>query len=121
MGTKGRVRWARSSRGRRVLILVSVRASHGRELVRGFFQLVGLRVLGSLNENGAGKLFGSRAATVLMGEGVHASVMAASLLLCARRCPIGGRAASAANMLIGVDEKHLVTQRCTLCQNTSNF
>ena len=83
--------------------------------------MAGLRELGSLKENGAGKLEGSRAAAVLMGEGVQASVMAASLLLCVRRSPIGGRVASTARMLTGVDEKQLVTQRCILYQNTSSF
>ena len=81
LGTKGRVRWARSSKGRRVLILVLVREFHGRVPVRGFLQLEGLRELDSLNGKGAGKLTGSRAAAVLMGEGVQASVIAASLLL----------------------------------------
>ena len=103
------------------MILVLVRASHGRELVRGFFHLVGLRELGSLNKNGAGKLAGSRAAAGLMGDGVQASITAASLLLWARRSPIGGRAASAASTITRVDEKQLVIQRCTLCQNTSSF
>ena len=80
-GTKGRARWARSSRGRRVLILVLVRESQGSGPVRGFLHLVGLSELGSLNENGAGKLDGSQAAAMLMGEGVQASVTAANLLL----------------------------------------
>ena len=80
-GTKGRARWARSSKGRCILIQVLVREFHGRGPVRGFFHLVGLRVLGSLNENRAGKLAGSRAVAVLMGEGVQACIIAASLLL----------------------------------------
>ena len=120
-GTNGRVRWARSSKRRRVLILVSVRAFHGRGPVRGFLHLLGLRVAFSLYRYGEGKLVGSQAAAVHMGEGVQASVTAASLLLCARSSPTGGRAASTANTLFGVDEKQLVTQRCTLCQNTSCF
>ena len=120
-GTKGRARWARSSNGRRVLILGLVREFHQRGLTRGFLHLVGLSELGSLKGNGAGKLDGSRAAAVLVGEGVQASVTTANLLLCARRSPIGGRAASTAKMLTSVVEKQLVTQRCTLCQNTSSI
>ena len=96
-------------------------AFQGRGRVRGFFHLVGLRVLDSLNEYGEGKSNGSRAAAVHIGEGVHASVTAAVHLLCPRRRPIGGRAASTARILTGVDEKQLVTQRCTLYQKTSSL
>ena len=119
--TKGSVRCARSSRGRRVLILVLVRAFQGRGPVSGFLHLAGQRELGSLNGYVVGKLAGSLAAAVQMGEGVHASVTAANLLLCARSSPMGGRADSTTSMLTGVEEKQFVTQRCTLCQKTSSF
>ena len=64
---------------------------------------------------------GRRAAAVHIGEGVQASVTAASLLLCNSRSSIGGRDDSTASMLTGVVEKQLVTQRWTLCQKTSIF
>ena len=110
-GTYGRAMWANSSRGRRVLILVLVREAQGRGPVSGFLHLDGLSDVGSLNGYGAGKLAGSRAAAVHIGEGVQASVMAASLLLCLSNNSIGGRVASTARMSIGVVEKQLVTQR----------
>ena len=69
-GMYGRVRWPKSSRGRRVLILVLVRECPGRGPVRGFLHLAGLSEVGSLKGYGAGKLAGSWAAAVHMGEGV---------------------------------------------------
>ena len=42
-GTNGRAKCARSSMGRRVLILVLVSAFQGRGPVRGFLHLAGLR------------------------------------------------------------------------------
>ena len=120
-GARGRTRWARVSNGRCVLILVFVVAFRGRGPVSGFFHLRGLSVLGSLNEYREGKSEGSHAVTGHIGEGGHASVTTAIPLLYARRRSIGGRAASTARMLTGVDEKQLVTQHWTLCQKRSSF
>ena len=93
----------------RVLILVFVVAFQGRGRIRCLFHLRRLSVVGSLNGYVEGKSDGSRAAAVHIGEGVHASFMAPIRLFCARRRPIGGRAASTARMLTGEEEKQLVT------------
>ena len=120
-GTNGRARWARLSKGRGVLIRVVVVEFQGSGLVRNWFHFEGLSELVSLNMYGEGKFGGRWAAAVHIGKGVHASVIAAIRLLCARRRPIRGRAASTARMLTGVVEKQLVTYRWTLCQKTSIF
>ena len=70
---------------------------------------------------GVRKSGASRAPPVHIGDGVQASVTAASRLLCVSRRLIRGSANSPARMLTGVDEKQLVTQRCTLCQKASSF
>ena len=120
-GAKGRAKWARSSMGRRVLILVLVRAFQGRGPVRGFFHLVGLRESEALYGYGEGKDLGRRAAAAQTGDRVQASVTAASFLLWASRSSSGGRAASTASILIGVVVKQFVTHHWTLCQKTSSF
>ena len=51
--------------------------------------------------------------------GVHAIVAAAVLRLCLRSTGRGGRAASTARMVVGVEEKQLVALLSVLFQKTS--
>ena len=64
---------------------------------------------------------GSLAAAGFIAEGEHITRRQASRYLYARRSSIGGRQASTARMLVGVQEKQFVNHLGTRCQKADSF
>ena len=93
----------------------------GRGSLYCFRQVEGLAESVAWKLYGVGKLSGSLADAGHSWGGVHARVAAAIWRLCLKSTWRGGRAASAANMVPGVDERQLVAHLNTLFQKTSSL
>src|ERR1700710_1259036 len=106
--------------GRCLLVgAVALYLSQGRGMQFVFLPRSTLLVEIRVSERSAmGRVGGSLAAAGLICGDEQASLRAASFLLCLTRVGRGGRHASQARMVVGVDRKQFVIQRRTLFQNT---